>query len=60
MTKTYFAERLRELRDRHKMTQLELAEAIGVSPSWVSAFFSGRRNANDVPLSQATCERLRI
>lgn len=35
---------------RPGLRQHELAEALGVSPSWVSAFLAGRRNANDLPL----------
>lgn len=30
------------------ISQREFAEAIGVSPSWVSAFFGHRRPANDI------------
>jgi len=35
---------------RTDLSQKELAAALKVSPSWVSAFLAGRRNANDLPL----------
>lgn len=43
-------DRVRGLFVSHGITQREFADALGVSPSWVSAFFSGRRPANDIHL----------
>ena len=40
--------RVRGLFDSRGISQRELAESLGVSPSWVSAFFSGKRPANDI------------
>jgi transcriptional regulator with XRE-family HTH domain len=42
--------RVKALFETHAITQRELADAIGTSPSWVSAFFANRRPANDIHL----------
>ncbi|GHC74457.1 helix-turn-helix domain-containing protein [Limoniibacter endophyticus] len=40
---TPFGERLRELRARHGVTQREMAQAIGVTPAYLSALEHGKR-----------------
>lgn len=42
--------RVKGLFDSRGINQREFADALGVSPSWVSAFFAGRRPANDIHL----------
>ena len=44
--------KVRGLFDSRGISQRELADAIGTSPSWVSAFFAQRRPANDIHLLQ--------
>lgn len=42
--------RAKALFDVKGVNQREFADALGRSPSWVSAFFSGKRPANDIHL----------
>lgn len=48
---TTIRERVRGLfKSRADLSQREFADALGVDPSWVSAFLAGRRPANDIHL----------
>jgi len=47
---TTVRERVTALFRSRGLSQRELADALGVDPSWVSAFLKGTRHANDLPL----------
>ncbi|MEX0346290.1 MAG: helix-turn-helix domain-containing protein [Rhizobiaceae bacterium] len=49
---TPFGSKLRDLRRKKGVTQREMAEAIGVSPAYLSALEHGRRGVPTWPLTQ--------
>jgi transcriptional regulator with XRE-family HTH domain len=53
-------DRVRELFESRGLQQKEFAVAIGVSPSWVSAFFGYRRPANDIHLLMKIARFFRV
>jgi len=52
---TPFGARIRELRDRHKVTQKEMAEALQISTAYLSALEHGKRGAPSPMLVRQIC-----
>ncbi len=54
-----FADKMKELRQKHHMTQAELAQALGLSPSAVGMYEQGRREP-DLSIIMKLCHIFQV